>query len=123
MTLQEYLSEFEFDYEVVKNEKGDEVIKLIDSLGTYLGGIGNEEYEHNEKGALQIQERMSTYVNDYIIESVCEDLDNCLQEDYDYKDWEELYQLVKEHGDKSLKEYANYWFPYILGQKACELDF
>lgn len=92
MTLQEYLNEFEFDYEVVKNEKGDEVIKLIDSLGAYLGGIDEEEYEHNEKGALQIQERMSTYVNDYIIESVCEDLDNYWKEDYDYKDWEELCQ-------------------------------
>lgn len=123
MTLGEFLSEFEFSYHIELSRFDDHyVLKLDDEQGAGFGDIEKEEYDITEQGIRNIQDRMTIYINDYIIEPCDDMLSECYTSDYKWITWLDLYELIKKHGNKELVEYADYWFPYILGDKTCVLD-
>ena len=90
MTLREFLRYFDFDYEIVKNEDGEKVIKLIDLQGANLGDIETEEFY----SSLEVVDRLNIYYHDYIYEAICSEYDYKGEENYN-----ELLKFAKQNND------------------------
>lgn len=106
MSLRELLNYVDFDYEIIKNdnedytdeyERGVELIKLIDLQNAYLGDIADFRVRVDDKLAIEcIIDRLEIYWNDYVIESLEEEL-----RIEDVYTWEELHlKACKKYGDK-----------------------
>ena len=90
--LDEFLDLTEFrlvrhqnDYDEYSDEYGH--WSLIDSQGANLGDIEGDRFE----SAAQILDRMTIYINDYIVE----DIEECLEEkgllpEYEYNSWDDI---------------------------------
>ena len=90
MTLREFLRHFDFDYEIVENEYGEKVIKLIDLQGVNLRDIETEEFY----SSLEVVDRLDIYYHDYIYEAICSEYGYKGEENYN-----ELLKFAKQNND------------------------
>lgn len=101
MKLTEFLSIFEFSYEITEDNK----IRLIDWQGANLGEIEEERFEINDDTVTNIIERMGIYIDDYIIIEF-EDALYDLGIDYCDMTLEEMIQKCKENNVEDVSYYA-----------------
>ncbi len=101
MKLTEFLSIFEFSYDITEDNK----IRLIDWQGANLGEIEEERFEINDNTITNIIERMSTYIDDYIII----EFENALHDlgiDYCDMNLKEMIEKCKENNVEDVSYYA-----------------
>lgn len=105
ITLREFLSDLEFDYQV----NDDNTISLIDQLKANLGGIEQEKFEIWEQLPMALVDRLDTYINDYHIEGIIDSLHHYCQYKGDVYPYDEkLIPAMKQYPnefDESLIKY------------------
>ena len=83
MTLEAFLSYFDFDYRMYDNS----TFSLVDLQGANLGNIESERFSMDTKGIMDCIERMDIYVMDYVLRPVEEQMNmsfNSVKDILDY---------------------------------------
>lgn len=94
--LTEILKMVEFDY-VINN---DGTVSLVDKLGANLGGIESEIFKINENFALAIVDRLTVYIEDYIIDEYTGVLrEECNQQADKFDAYVDLLEKMKKYPD------------------------
>lgn len=97
ITLDEFLNDLEFSYQINKESK---TISLIDELGANLGNIETEEFEIWENLPIALVDRLDTYIYDYHISGI----EDTLYHECQYKD--DIYPY-DEKLIKAMEQYPN----------------
>ena len=98
ITLDEFLNDLEFSYQINKESK---TISLIDELGANLGNIETEEFEIWENLPIALVDRLDTYIYDYHISGI----EDTLYHECQYKD--DIYPY--DENTSSWIQYCNLW--------------
>ena len=104
ITLDEFLSDLEFEYKKINNK-----IQLIDLLGANLGNIEDEEFEISEYLPMNLVDRLDTYIYDYHISGIEDTLiHECQYKDDIYPYDEKLIPAMKKYPDVFDTDLINY---------------
>ena len=105
ITLDEFLSDLEFEYKKINNK----TIQLIDLLGANLGNIEDEEFEISEHLPMNLVDRLNTYIYDYHISGIEDTLiHECQYKDDIYPYDEKLIPAMKKYPDVFDTDLINY---------------
>lgn len=105
ITLSEYLETLEFSYKI----NNDNTISLVDLQGANLAGIESEKFEINDKLAMVLSDRLTTYEDDYFFDDIVQSL----REEFNYNGEIYPYDLfvlpeMKKHPEFFSKNYISF---------------
>lgn len=105
ITLSEYLETLEFSYKI----NNDNTISLVDLQGANLAGIESEKFEINDKLAMVLSDRLTTYEDDYFFDDIVQSL----REEFNYNGEIYPYDLfvlpeIKKHPEFFSKNYISF---------------